>query len=225
MKLQVNLEKASIICCQNELATLGGCDGVTPEQISGQLESLNHTLRRESRRHDTRLLIHIIIGGLHASSSSLSFFLSHTHTHSRIHSHTHTLYLHTHWIMFSLFFFFSADTLNLLRTWGCCMQKKNERLLKGSKFTKPFDRNWMYVLFGFVILALIHLLLLEIVKLFMCLLPKAIFYGLFHGFVYYVGCVYQFTIQLLFNEISVYLKGFCSVFILFKGFCISLWAS
>lgn len=48
---EVNLEKASIICCQNELATLGGCDGVTPEQISGQLESLNHTLRRESRRY------------------------------------------------------------------------------------------------------------------------------------------------------------------------------
>jgi len=117
--------------------------------------------------------------------------ISHTHTHSHIHSrtraHTHSLFAYTLNNAFVIFCF-SADTLNLLRIWGCCMRKKNERLLKGSKFTKPFDRNWMYVLFGFVILALIHLLwiLLEIVKLFVCLLPKAIFYGLFHGFVYYV---------------------------------------
>ncbi|CAK8575369.1 unnamed protein product [Lathyrus sativus] len=48
---EVNVEKASIICCQKELATLGGCDGKTPEQISAQLESLNHTLRRESQRY------------------------------------------------------------------------------------------------------------------------------------------------------------------------------
>ncbi|CAL5212017.1 unnamed protein product [Lathyrus oleraceus] len=48
---EVNVEKATIICCQNELATLGGCDGKTPEQISAQLESLNHTLRRESQRY------------------------------------------------------------------------------------------------------------------------------------------------------------------------------
>jgi hypothetical protein len=73
----MNVEKASVICCQNELATIGGYDGQSPEQISGQLESLNRTVKRESQRHDTRLLIHIIIG-LHASSSSLS--LSHTHS-------------------------------------------------------------------------------------------------------------------------------------------------
>ncbi|XP_045829439.1 structural maintenance of chromosomes protein 6A [Trifolium pratense] len=48
---EVNAEKASVICCQNELATIGGCDGQTPEQISGQLEDLNRTLKRESQRY------------------------------------------------------------------------------------------------------------------------------------------------------------------------------
>lgn len=61
MCCQVNVEKASIICCQNELASLGGCDGNTPEQISSQLERLNQTLRRESQRHGIRILIHIIM--------------------------------------------------------------------------------------------------------------------------------------------------------------------
>ncbi|XP_004514508.1 structural maintenance of chromosomes protein 6A-like isoform X2 [Cicer arietinum] len=46
-----NVEKASIICCQNELALLGGCDSKTPEEISAQLDRLNHTLRRESQRY------------------------------------------------------------------------------------------------------------------------------------------------------------------------------
>ncbi|CAJ2654333.1 unnamed protein product [Trifolium pratense] len=46
-----NFEKASVICCQNELASLGGCDGITPEEISAELESLNRTLRRESLRY------------------------------------------------------------------------------------------------------------------------------------------------------------------------------
>ncbi|XP_061353023.1 structural maintenance of chromosomes protein 6A [Gastrolobium bilobum] len=46
-----NIKKASIICCQDELDSLGGCDGNTPEQISVQLERLNQTLRRESQRY------------------------------------------------------------------------------------------------------------------------------------------------------------------------------
>ncbi|KAK2380373.1 structural maintenance of chromosomes protein [Trifolium repens] len=46
-----NVKKASIICCQNELASLGGCDGITPEEISAELERLNRTLRRESQRY------------------------------------------------------------------------------------------------------------------------------------------------------------------------------
>ncbi|TKY67999.1 Structural maintenance of chromosomes protein 6A [Spatholobus suberectus] len=46
-----SVEKASIICSQNELDSLGGCDGNTPEQISAQLERLNQTLRRESERY------------------------------------------------------------------------------------------------------------------------------------------------------------------------------
>ncbi|GAU14644.1 hypothetical protein TSUD_97080 [Trifolium subterraneum] len=46
-----NVEKASVICCQNELASLGGCDGIPPEEISAELERLNRTLRRESQRY------------------------------------------------------------------------------------------------------------------------------------------------------------------------------
>ncbi|XP_024637868.1 structural maintenance of chromosomes protein 6A isoform X2 [Medicago truncatula] len=46
-----NVKKASIICRQDDLASLGGCDGKTPEQISAEIESLNHTLRRESKRY------------------------------------------------------------------------------------------------------------------------------------------------------------------------------
>ncbi|XP_057456983.1 structural maintenance of chromosomes protein 6A-like [Lotus japonicus] len=45
------VEKASIICCVNELNSLGGCDGDTPEKISAQLEEVKQTLRRESPRY------------------------------------------------------------------------------------------------------------------------------------------------------------------------------
>ncbi|RDX92053.1 Structural maintenance of chromosomes protein 6A, partial [Mucuna pruriens] len=56
-----SVEKASIICSQNELDSLGGCDGNTPEQVSAQLERLNQTLRRESQRHDIIILVHAVI--------------------------------------------------------------------------------------------------------------------------------------------------------------------
>ncbi|XP_020215308.1 structural maintenance of chromosomes protein 6B [Cajanus cajan] len=46
-----SVEKASIICSQNELDSLGGCHGNTPEQISAQVERLNQTLKRESQRY------------------------------------------------------------------------------------------------------------------------------------------------------------------------------
>lgn len=82
LKLQDNVKKASIICRQDDLASLGGCDGKTPEQISAEIESLNHTLRRESKRHGIRLLILIII--LQHARRSFSF------------SHTHALYNHAH---------------------------------------------------------------------------------------------------------------------------------
>ncbi|KAG5013810.1 hypothetical protein JHK82_025944 [Glycine max] len=41
-----SVEKASIICSLNELDSLSGCEGNTPEQISAQLERLNQTIRR-----------------------------------------------------------------------------------------------------------------------------------------------------------------------------------
>ncbi|KOM51276.1 hypothetical protein LR48_Vigan08g210300 [Vigna angularis] len=50
-KRKESVEKASIICSQNELDSLGGCDGNTPEQISAQLGRLNQTLMRESQRY------------------------------------------------------------------------------------------------------------------------------------------------------------------------------
>ncbi|KAG4992428.1 hypothetical protein AAZX31_09G210300 [Glycine max] len=46
-----SVEKASIICSLNELDSLSGCEGNTPEQISAQLERLNQTIRRESQRY------------------------------------------------------------------------------------------------------------------------------------------------------------------------------
>ncbi|XP_027910964.1 structural maintenance of chromosomes protein 6A-like isoform X2 [Vigna unguiculata] len=50
-KRKESVEKASIICPENELDSLGGCDGNTPEQISAQLGRLNQTLMRESQRY------------------------------------------------------------------------------------------------------------------------------------------------------------------------------
>ncbi|KAM3281888.1 structural maintenance of chromosomes protein 6B [Capsicum chacoense] len=44
-------EKASIICPESELETVGGCDGSTPEQLSAQLTRLSQRLQQESRRH------------------------------------------------------------------------------------------------------------------------------------------------------------------------------
>ncbi|CAL0334296.1 unnamed protein product [Lupinus luteus] len=46
-----NIKKASIICCERELDSLGGSDGSTPEQISAQLEKLSQRLRQESQRY------------------------------------------------------------------------------------------------------------------------------------------------------------------------------
>ncbi|KAF7836353.1 structural maintenance of chromosomes protein 6B [Senna tora] len=43
--------KASIICCEDELQSLGGCEGSTPEQLSAQLERLTQRLKRESQRY------------------------------------------------------------------------------------------------------------------------------------------------------------------------------
>ncbi|KAL2329351.1 hypothetical protein Fmac_022778 [Flemingia macrophylla] len=56
-----SVEKASIICSQNELDSLGGCDGNTPEQISAQVERLNQTHKRESQRHDIIILIDVFM--------------------------------------------------------------------------------------------------------------------------------------------------------------------
>ncbi|KAJ8542030.1 hypothetical protein K7X08_016896 [Anisodus acutangulus] len=44
-------KKASIICPESEIETMGGCDGSTPEQLSAQLTRLSQRLQQESRRH------------------------------------------------------------------------------------------------------------------------------------------------------------------------------
>lgn len=44
-------KKASIICPESEIETVGGCDGGTPEQLSAQLTRLSQRLQQESRRH------------------------------------------------------------------------------------------------------------------------------------------------------------------------------
>ncbi|XP_075083843.1 structural maintenance of chromosomes protein 6B [Nicotiana tabacum] len=44
-------KKASIICPEGEIETVGGCDGSTPEQLSAQLTRLSQRLQQESRRH------------------------------------------------------------------------------------------------------------------------------------------------------------------------------
>nr|GLL39382.1 structural maintenance of chromosomes protein 6B-like [Ipomoea trifida] len=43
--------KASIICSESEIDSLGGCNGSTPEQLSAQLTRLSNRLQQESRRH------------------------------------------------------------------------------------------------------------------------------------------------------------------------------
>ncbi|KAK7263866.1 hypothetical protein RJT34_31464 [Clitoria ternatea] len=50
-KRKASVEKASIICPESELDSLGGYDGSAPEKISAQLEALNCTLMRESQRY------------------------------------------------------------------------------------------------------------------------------------------------------------------------------
>ncbi|KAF9602404.1 hypothetical protein IFM89_027533 [Coptis chinensis] len=54
-KLQVdrqeNCKKASIICSESEVETLGGCTGSTPEQLTAQINRLKQRLQQESRRH------------------------------------------------------------------------------------------------------------------------------------------------------------------------------
>lgn len=129
LKLQEFVEKASIICCVNELNSLGGCDGDTPEKISAQLEEVKQTLRRESPRY----------------GSIYWFTLSQRYIQTDA---SLSLSLCVYWV--SLFRFPTSGTLNQLMTLGCCMRKKNVRLLKGSKFTKPFDRNWTYVFFYYI---------------------------------------------------------------------------
>ncbi|KAL3337859.1 hypothetical protein AABB24_030151 [Solanum stoloniferum] len=44
-------KKASIICPESEIETVGGCDGSTPEQLSAHLTRLSQRLQQESRRH------------------------------------------------------------------------------------------------------------------------------------------------------------------------------
>ncbi|XP_060213063.1 structural maintenance of chromosomes protein 6B-like isoform X2 [Lycium barbarum] len=44
-------KKASIICPESEIETVGGWDGSTPEQLSAQLTRLSQRLQQESRRH------------------------------------------------------------------------------------------------------------------------------------------------------------------------------
>lgn len=44
-------KKASIICPEGEIETVGGCDGSTPEQLSAHLTRLSQRLQQESRRH------------------------------------------------------------------------------------------------------------------------------------------------------------------------------
>lgn len=58
--MQENVKKASIVCCENELDSLGGCDGSTPEQISAQLQKLNQRLRLESQRHGILIFICLV---------------------------------------------------------------------------------------------------------------------------------------------------------------------
>ncbi|CAH9068477.1 unnamed protein product [Cuscuta europaea] len=43
--------KASIICSETDIESLGGCKGSTPEQLSAQLTRLSNRLQQESRRH------------------------------------------------------------------------------------------------------------------------------------------------------------------------------
>ncbi|KAI9073105.1 hypothetical protein K1719_044935 [Acacia pycnantha] len=47
--------KASIICCEDELQSLGDCNGSTPEQLSAQIERLSQRLKRESQRYTESL--------------------------------------------------------------------------------------------------------------------------------------------------------------------------
>ncbi|VFQ68810.1 unnamed protein product [Cuscuta campestris] len=44
-------KKASIICSETDIETLGSCKGNTPEQLSAQLTRLSNRLQQESRRH------------------------------------------------------------------------------------------------------------------------------------------------------------------------------
>ncbi|KAH0707313.1 hypothetical protein KY290_010447 [Solanum tuberosum] len=44
-------KKASIICPESEIETVGGCDGSTPEQLSAHLTRLSQRLQQESLRH------------------------------------------------------------------------------------------------------------------------------------------------------------------------------
>lgn len=44
-------KKASIICPESEIESVGGCDGSTPEQLSAHLTRLSQRLQQESRRH------------------------------------------------------------------------------------------------------------------------------------------------------------------------------
>lgn len=44
-------KKASIICPESDIETVGGCDGSTPEQLSAHLTRLSQRLQQESRRH------------------------------------------------------------------------------------------------------------------------------------------------------------------------------
>lgn len=57
LKLQEYNRKASIICCENELQSLGGWDGSTPEQLSAQIQRLTQRLQRESQRYGKYNLI------------------------------------------------------------------------------------------------------------------------------------------------------------------------
>eukprot|EP01018_Ginkgo_biloba_P007528 Gb_31282 [translate_table: standard] len=50
-KREENYKKASVICPEEEVEALGGCNGSTPEQLSAQLSRLTARLHRENQRH------------------------------------------------------------------------------------------------------------------------------------------------------------------------------
>lgn len=51
IKIQASYEKASIICPESEIESLGGCDDTSSDQLQAHLTRLKQRLQQESQRH------------------------------------------------------------------------------------------------------------------------------------------------------------------------------